>query len=195
MAAMRKVAIFGNAGGGKSTLARRLAKITGLPLYIIDILQFPDGRYNAGKVNGGQLRNEEYQKLHDDLIEEDAWIIDGFENVTLAWKRFEAADTLIYVDLPVTSHYWGVTKRLAQGLFRNPRGWPANTPIWASSLDSYRVVWRCHTRLTPKYRKLIATARGKQVHHLQSRAQVRRFLEFAVREHSKGAYPEEAQKS
>jgi adenylate kinase family enzyme len=30
---MRKVAVFGNAGGGKSTLARGLAEVTGLPLY------------------------------------------------------------------------------------------------------------------------------------------------------------------
>ena len=29
---MRRVAVFGNAGGGKSTLARRLAALTGLPL-------------------------------------------------------------------------------------------------------------------------------------------------------------------
>ena len=29
---MKRVAIFGNAGGGKSTLARELAAITGLPL-------------------------------------------------------------------------------------------------------------------------------------------------------------------
>ena len=40
---MRKVAVFGNAGAGKSTLARRLAEITGLPLYPIDMIQFPGG--------------------------------------------------------------------------------------------------------------------------------------------------------
>ena len=29
---MKRVAVFGNAGGGKSTLARELAAVTGLPL-------------------------------------------------------------------------------------------------------------------------------------------------------------------
>jgi ABC-type protease/lipase transport system fused ATPase/permease subunit len=38
--AMKRVAVFGNAGGGKSTLARQLAAITGLPLHVIDQLQF-----------------------------------------------------------------------------------------------------------------------------------------------------------
>ena len=40
---MKKVAVFGNAGGGKSTLARRLAELTGLPLYVIDMMQFRAG--------------------------------------------------------------------------------------------------------------------------------------------------------
>jgi hypothetical protein len=37
---MKRVAIFGNAGGGKSTLARELAAITGLPLHVIDKIRF-----------------------------------------------------------------------------------------------------------------------------------------------------------
>jgi adenylate kinase family enzyme len=36
---MKRVVVFGNAGGGKSTLARELAAITGLPLAIVDELQ------------------------------------------------------------------------------------------------------------------------------------------------------------
>jgi len=37
---MKRVAIFGNAGGGKSTLARKLAAITGLPLHVIDKIRY-----------------------------------------------------------------------------------------------------------------------------------------------------------
>jgi adenylate kinase family enzyme len=37
---MKRVAVFGNAGGGKSTLAKRLAELTRLPLYPIDMIQF-----------------------------------------------------------------------------------------------------------------------------------------------------------
>ena len=35
---MKRVAVFGNAGGGKSTLARRLAELTELPLYVLDTM-------------------------------------------------------------------------------------------------------------------------------------------------------------
>ncbi|CCQ57261.1 hypothetical protein CWATWH0003_0469 [Crocosphaera watsonii WH 0003] len=33
---MKKVAVFGNTGGGKSTLSRKLSEMTNLPLYVLD---------------------------------------------------------------------------------------------------------------------------------------------------------------
>ena len=181
---MKKVAVFGNAGGGKSTLSRRLAKITGLPLYTLDIVQFRDGRYWAGEKDGGQCSPEEYLKIHRDILSRDQWIIDGYGSVASAWERFAAADTLVHVDLPMPAHYWGVTRRLIAGLFANPEGWPEDSPVWESSLDSYRVVWRCHRRLTPRYRALVAeAASSKRVHHLTSRAAMEAFLQGAMREH------------
>ena len=181
---MRKIAVFGNAAGGKSTLARRLAAITGLPLYTLDIVQYPDGRYRADQKDGGKISGDAYRKLHADLLRQDQWIIDGFDSVALAWERFAAADMLVYVDLPILAHYWGTTRRLVAGLFRNPPGWPENTPVWESSLDSYRVVGACHRTLTPRYRRLVAeAAASKRVHHLTSRAAMRAFIEAVADEH------------
>jgi adenylate kinase family enzyme len=40
---VKRVAIFGNAGAGKSTLARRLAELTGLPLHPLDLIAFRPG--------------------------------------------------------------------------------------------------------------------------------------------------------
>jgi len=181
--AMKKVAVFGNAGAGKSTLARRLAEITGLPLYPIDMIQFPDG-YRPDAKDGGKIAHEEYLKLHADLLRRDQWIIDGYGSVPSAWEQFAAADTLVYIDLPLLTHYWWVTKRLLKGLFRTPKGWPANSPVWESSLDSYRVVGLCHRGLTPKYRQLVADASSsKRVHHLKSSAQLKAFLEAVEQEH------------
>lgn len=180
---MSKVAVFGNAGGGKSTLARGLAEATGLPLHVIDMIQF-EGRYRPDAKDGGKIPQEEYLRVHGDLIGRDRWIIDGFETVALAWERFAAADTLVYVDLPLLTHYWFVTKRFLKGLFRTPPGWPENSPVWESTLDSYRVIWRCHRFLTPKYRQLVAEASAsKRVHHLKSPAQAEAFLAAVRQEH------------
>ena len=147
---MKRVAVFGNAGGGKSTLARKLAEVTRLPLYVIDMIQFRAGADGVPR----EVPHDEYLKAHADLIHRDEWIIDGFGSVASAWERFARADTLVYVDLPLITHHWFVTKRLIKGLFADPPGWPENSPIWSSTMDSYKVLWLCHRKLTPKYRQL-----------------------------------------
>jgi adenylate kinase family enzyme len=75
---MRRVAVFGNAGGGKSTLARRLAEVTGLSLYPVDTIKFRPG--------GSAVPHQEYLKIHADLLNRDQWIIDGFGCVASAWS-------------------------------------------------------------------------------------------------------------
>jgi adenylate kinase family enzyme len=170
---MKRVAIFGNAGGGKSRLAGELAAITGLPLYVIDKIRWRPG--------GIEIPHEEYLQAHAALLRRDEWIIDGFESVKSAWERFEAADTLIHVDLPLMVHAWWVTKRLAKGLFVPPEGWPERSPVISSSISSYRVLWPCHRHLTPKYRSYMSeVAPRKRVFHLRSRRELKQFLE-AVR--------------
>ena len=166
---MKRVAVFGNAGGGKSTLARNLAELTGLPLHVIDLMQFRPG--------GAAVPHDEFLAAHADVLARDAWIIDGFGGVKLAWERFALADTLVYVDLPLLAHFVGVTKRFAKGLFAPPPGWPERSPLLESTLSSYRVLWPCHRELTPKYRALVAESRErKRVYHLRSAAEVRDFL-------------------
>ena len=173
---MKRVAVFGNTGGGKSTLARRLADLTGLPLYPLDKIQFRAG--------GDQVPHAEYLKLHAELLQRDRWVIDGFGCLVSAWERFAAADTLVYIDLPLLTHSRWVTKRFVKSLVRAPEGWPENSPMWSSTLNSYRVLWSCHRRLTPKYRQLVADASAsKRVHHLKSPAQMQAFLQAVAREH------------
>ena len=172
---MRKVAVFGNAGGGKSTLARRLAEVTGLSLYPIDIIKFRAG--------GGELPREVYLKSHAELLKRDEWIIDGFGCRLSAWERFAAADTLVYVDLPLWTHHWFVTKRLVEGHFKNPEGWPKRSPIWSNTVSSYKGLWLCHRHLTPKYRTLVAEMSStKRVHHLRSPHEMQGFLRAVAQE-------------
>jgi adenylate kinase family enzyme len=166
---MKRVAVFGNTGAGKSTLARRLAEATGLPLYPLDLIQFRAG--------GDPVPHDEYLEAHANILRRDAWIIDGYGDTPSAWERFAAADTLVYLDLPLPIHFWWVTKRFLKALFVSPEGWPENSPMWHSTLHSYRVIGLCHRHLTPKYRRLIADeAARKRVHHLRSPAEIRRFL-------------------
>jgi adenylate kinase family enzyme len=166
---MKKVAVFGNAGGGKSTLSKKLAEITELPLYVLDKIQYQSG--------GEAIKDRDYQQIHQQILESDEWIIDGFGCVETLWQRLEAADTLIYIDLPLAIHFIGVSKRLITSWYKNPEGWPENSPILQSSLNSYRVLKLCHQYLTPKYREYVSKAHHpKKVYHLQSRDSIVEFL-------------------
>jgi adenylate kinase family enzyme len=167
---MKRVAIFGNAGGGKSTLALELAAITGLPLHVIDKITTRPG--------GGDVPHEEYLQMHTTMVNCNEWIIDGFGGIKSVWERLDAADTLIHVDLPLAVHVLGVTKRLVTGLFVAPEGWPGGTPVIRTSIQSYRVLWPCHSHLTPKYRSYVTeAAQRKRVFHLRSRRELKQFLE------------------
>ena len=137
------------------------------------------------RVGGVAVPHEEYLKAHAELLRRDEWIIDGFGGVAAAWERFARADTLIHVDLPLVTHGWWVTKRLIKSLFAPLPGWPEGSPVWSSSMQSYRVLWPCHRKLTPKYRQLVADAAGsKRVHHIRSRAEMTAFFEAIKREYA-----------
>ena len=167
---MKKVAVFGNAGGGKSTLSKRLAELTGLPLVALDLLKYKPG--------GREVPDEEYQAIHQEILQQDQWIIDGYGSLDTVWERLEVADTFVYLDLPVFQHYWWVTKRFLKGFFIPPESWPKDSPLLKGTLNSYYTVWLCHKKLTPKYREYVNQAKGtKQVFHLQSPQDVKKFYQ------------------
>ncbi|BDI20437.1 ATPase AAA [Nostoc cf. commune SO-36] len=172
---MKKVAVFGNAGGGKSTLSKKLSQITGLPLYVLDKIKSQSG--------GKLVPDKDYKLAHQKILVSDQWIIDGFGCMETLWLRLNEADSLIFVDLPLYVHGWWVTKRLITGYFKPPEGWPSNSPILRSSLSSYRVLWLCHKYLTPKYREYIEQAQSiKNVYHIRSTKQISQFFELIEKE-------------
>ena len=50
---VNKIAVYGNAGGGKSTLSKRLTEMTGLPMVALDLLKYKPG--------GSEVPYEEYR--------------------------------------------------------------------------------------------------------------------------------------
>jgi adenylate kinase family enzyme len=57
---MGKVALLGNAGGGKSTLGGRLPAEKGIPLYSIDQLQWRPGSV--------AVPDAEFEKVHEESM-------------------------------------------------------------------------------------------------------------------------------
>src|SRR4051794_905502 len=99
---MRRVLVIGSGGAGKTTLARRLAERTGLPLVHLDMLY-----WHAGWVPTGE---PEWDRIIEELVSRDAWVMDGNYGRTLD-RRLAACDTVIFLDLPRLVCLWRVIKR------------------------------------------------------------------------------------
>ena len=167
---MKKVAVFGKPGSGKSTLSKKLASITGIPLYQLDSILY--------EKNGEQIDRKTYDRKHQDILSSDSWIIDGFDLIEPFNKRLEAADILVYIDLPYFISYYLVTKRLLKGLIVKPEGWPVGSSILKGSLQSYEVLKRCPEFWNDSFlQKLQEASADKSLYVIDSVSELDEFIE------------------
>ncbi|MCX6218513.1 DNA topology modulation protein [Spirosoma sp.] len=99
---MRKIVIVGCGGAGKSTLARQLGEVLHLPVVHLDAQFWKPGWKMISKAEEIIVLNQ--------LTNQSSWIIDGNYNATME-LRFEAADTIIFLDFPVLLCFRRVIKR------------------------------------------------------------------------------------
>ncbi|HEX8422668.1 MAG TPA: hypothetical protein VF634_04615 [Pyrinomonadaceae bacterium] len=165
---MRKVALLGNAGGGKSTLGAWLSAKKGIPLYSVDKLQWKPG--------GVAVPDAEFERQHDEIMARDSWIIDGFGTFPTYLRRLEAADTIILIDHPLWRHYFWTARRNFLSVFRTPAGFPERTPLIRDTVRIAKFVWWVHHNFTPTNRKMAKKyAPAKNVFHLRSPREIKSF--------------------
>ena len=153
---MQRVAVIGNAGGGKSTLARTLGTTFGLPVHPVDQVQWQPG-WQA-------VPEEEVTTKLDALAAGSQWIIDGWGPWPVIERRFRAADTIILVDHPVWVHFWWAAERqiaCARGEER-PDG-PNGCDMLGVTPRLFRMIWEIDQNLMPKLRRLIAVMESGRV--------------------------------
>ncbi|WP_222930835.1 hypothetical protein [Allochromatium palmeri] len=84
---MKKIAVFGKPGSGKSTLSKSLASATGIPLHQLDSIVY--------KKNGDLVEREVFDEAHKNILSSECWLIDGIGPIESFNVRLEMADTLI----------------------------------------------------------------------------------------------------
>lgn len=146
----QKIAIIGNAGGGKTTLSRRLAQLYHLPLTHIDAIQFVD-----------DLKIRPYKEsivILNEIQNQKAWIIDGYGPLDIIQQRFQLADKIVLIDLPLWRHYWWCTKRQVLSLWRPRAELPAGSreATWSHTMKMYKTIWRVHTQMRPELLRILA---------------------------------------
>ena len=147
---MKRIAIIGNAGGGKSLFANKLGGKLDVPVYHFDDLQWKPGWHKA--------EDNEILAVHDQWLSQPSWVIDGWGNWEIIKERFEAADTLIFIDLQLRVHYWWAVKRQGKAIIFRDMDWPPDgCPAWKVTGRLLKLIWTIHTE---KRQILIEIIRG-----------------------------------
>lgn len=176
---MNKIAIIGPPGAGKTTLARQLGEILNIEVIHLDRFFWHEGWEKA--------KPHTWEKKHLDLVQKDSWIIDGTYHESLE-TRLEAADTVIFLDMPRPL----CTMRVITRHF-NPTPRPDLRKECTDRLDwdFIKKVWNFPKRERPVILQTIQRQNvAKEVQHFRSKRGVSNFLQ-EVRE--KRQIPEQHQ--
>ena len=140
---MKRIAIIGNAGGGKSTLARQLGATLTIPVHEIDLLQWKPGWVPTPA--------EKVARTHSQWLASPAWVIDGWGSWDALTARFDLADTIVVVDFPLALHYWWAIKRHVNCVLRSDVAWP---PPGCRALPVtwrlVKMIWHIHWTMRPR---------------------------------------------
>jgi adenylate kinase family enzyme len=163
--AVERIAIVGCGGSGKSHLARTLSTRLGIKPVHLDALYYDE--------DWKPLDQETFAALQSDLVAAPQWVIDGNYASTLP-IRLEAADTVIFLDLPG----WACLRGIAQRRLRHGGGQHQAIGVYDRiTWDFVRYILGYRKKMAPRVRALIAEHAGNaQVTVLRRRAAVRRYL-------------------
>lgn len=159
---MPRIAILGNAAGGKSTLARHFSNTRGVAHIEIDQIYWqPDW---------STVPSSLYERDHNAAIEKEDWIIDGGGDLPSIRKRVSRASEIILIDLPLWVHYWRAAERQiawANGTIEHPPGGGSDMPPTGRLFE---IIWEVDREWMPVLRGMCdeQEAMGKTVIRLNT---------------------------
>ena len=121
---MRRIAVIASASGnGKTTLGRALALRLDVPFVELDSL--------VHGPNWTETPDDELRALVEPIVRSDGWVIDGTYDRKLGTLVLDAADTIVWLDLPL--HVW-----FPRLLRRTYRRWRRHEELWNENREMLR---------------------------------------------------------
>ncbi len=147
-----RIAVIGCGGSGKSCLARSLGSLLAITPVHLDGLYYDQ--------DWKSLDKEQFAALQRDLVAAPRWIIDGNYASSLP-IRLQAADTVIFLDLPGLTCLWGI----AQRRLRHRAGQHKDIGVYDRITWNFvRYILGYRRQMAPRVRKLIADHQPDPAH-------------------------------
>lgn len=159
---MEKVIVIGCPGSGKSTFSRELYKITGLPVFYLDMIYH--------KPDKTTVSNREFDEKLGDILNQDKWIIDGNYSRTLP-LRLDRCDTVFWLDYPTEVCLNGVESRIGK-----PR---VDMPWIETEKDEEFIEYikNFNSARKPEIENLLRQSKNKSIYIFNSREAAAKYLE------------------
>jgi adenylate kinase family enzyme len=135
---VKRIAVTGPAGAGKSRLAHELGDALALRVLHLDALFWKPGWVPTPQ--------SEFEAMQRRELATDSWIVDAqFDDMLRDW--FSAADTVVFVDTSLLGSLWRVAKRRLnrEASVGTPVGKPG--PLYRSLLKFARNQWQYRTKV------------------------------------------------
>lgn len=165
---MKKIAIIGSPGAGKSTLARRLGSILKIKVIHLDRHFWEPGWEEKPR--------ETRREILQDLVQKNWWIIEG-TYLNTSDIRLNAADTIIFLDMPGFLCF----RRVIRRHFKYPRQPRPDLPKGCKDkLGLYYLIKVMGFPFVSRKRierKLLEFEDSKKIIRLHSKDEVERFLQ------------------
>jgi adenylate kinase family enzyme len=182
---VRRVAIIGASGSGKTTLAEAMAARLGVPHIEVDAIHHGP--------NWTEMPADEFRVRMAEVMSADGWVIDSLYQQKLGDMVLLAADTIVWLDLPLHVTMGRLARRTGSRYVRRTELWNGNREtlrgvLWGrESLFAWAIARHREYRRTLPPKFAGAAYRDTDVIRLRTERDVHAWLDRVSRPRADGA--------